>query len=118
MANAAIPWSSFDKKFVTQIDEAAQSRFLRGPSLGALLFTQGFAFGARLYVWFLLSLIPIVGIPVLFILLIFGRRLSWKHGGWASFEAFQARMKLLDIIAVVWLLALVALYFFARKTVS
>ena len=51
---------------VIEPDEKRRARYLRGPSLGALLWTQGWTFGARLYLWFLLSLIPIVGFVALF----------------------------------------------------
>ncbi len=99
---------------VLEPDEVRQARYLRGPSLGAMLFTQGWAFGARLYLWFLLSFVPVVGLIVLFALLIFGRRWSWKHGAWASWDEFTKRMRLLDLIAVIWVLILVGIYFWAR----
>lgn len=99
---------------VMESDEVTKQRYLRGPSLGALLFTQGWTFGARLYVWFLLSLIPLIGLIVLFVCLFFGRRWSWKYGGWASFTEFRSRMRLLDSIAVGWVLLLIALYIFRR----
>ncbi|MBI2485025.1 hypothetical protein HYW18_02685 [Candidatus Uhrbacteria bacterium] len=95
--------------------EAVRARYLRGPSLGALLWTQGWAFGARLYVWFLLSLVPIAGIVALVVLVLFGRRWSWKRGGWASWEEFQDRMRLLDAIGVCWIATLVIIYFIARE---
>lgn len=99
---------------VLEPNEALKARYLRGPSLGALLFTQGWAFGARLYVWFLISLIPAVGLVALFACLIFGRRWSWKHGGWASFDEFRARMRLMDIVAVIWVLLLISIYLWRR----
>jgi hypothetical protein len=95
-------------------DEARRVRYLRGPSLGALLFTQGWAFGARLYVWFLLSLVPVVGIAVLFACLFFGRRWSWKRGGWSSWQEFQTRMRVLDLVALGWIAALAGIYLFTR----
>ncbi len=61
-------------------DDQKKARFLRGPALGALLFTQGWAFGARLYFWFLLSLVPVFGLIALIVGVFFGRRLSWKYG--------------------------------------
>ncbi len=102
-------------RLVLEPEEQTRAKFLRGPSLGALLFTQGWAFGARLYIWFVFSLIPIIGLVALFVLLIFGRRLSWKQGGWASWEEFRSRMRLLDMIAVGWMVALVAAYLWIRK---
>lgn len=101
---------------VLEPDEKARARFLRGPSLGALLWTQGWTFGARLYVWFLLSLIPVVGLVVLFICLIFGRRLAWASGGWADWEEFRSRMRLLDALAVIWIGGLIASWFWVRKS--
>jgi hypothetical protein len=95
-------------------DEKRKARFLRGPSLGALLFTQGWALGARVYFWFLLSLIPVVGIAVLIVCVLFGRRWSWKFGGWESWEAFQSRMRLMDMVGVVWVAVLVGVYFYFR----
>lgn len=99
---------------VLEPDEKQRLRYLRGPSLGALLFTQGWTFGARLYVWFLFSLIPVFGIVALFVCLFFGRRWSWKYGGWASWEEFKARMRLLDGLSIAWVLLLIVLYFWRR----
>ncbi len=99
---------------VLEPDEDVRARYLRSPSLGALLFTQGWAFGSRLYVWFLISLIPGVGLVALFACIFFGRRWSWKQGGWASWEEFTKRMKLMDVLAVVWILFLLAGYLVAR----
>ena len=95
-------------------DDRRKARFLRGPSLGALLFTQGWTFGARLYFWFLLSLIPVFGLVALFMCLFFGRRLSWKYGGWSDWEEYVARMRLMDIVGGVWVAILVAFYLWAR----
>ncbi len=100
---------------VLEPDEAHRARALRMPSLGALLFTQGWTFGARLYLLFAVSLIPIVGIVILVIGVVFGRRLSWKYGGWASFEEFQTRMRLMDGIGIVWVILLTAVYFYVRN---
>jgi len=95
---------------VMEPDEERRARYLRIPSLGALLFTQGWAFGARLYGWFLLSLIPVFGLIALFVCVAFGRRWSWKHGSWGSWEEFIARMRLLDGIALAWVILLAGLY--------
>lgn len=99
---------------VMEPDEVVRAKFLRGPSLGAFLFTQGWAFGSRLYIWFLISLIPGVGLVALFACLIFGRRWSWKQGGWASWEEFQKRMRQLDFIALGWILLLIVFYVWRR----
>lgn len=99
---------------VLESDEERRARYLRAPALGALLFTQGWTFGARLYVWFLISLIPAVGLVALFACLIFGRRWSWKQGGWASFEEFQSRMRLMDTIAIAWVVLLAGVYVWRR----
>jgi len=95
--------------------DKARARYLRRPSLGALLWTQGWAVGARLYIWFLLSLIPIVGVAVLILLVIFGRRWSWKRGSWGSWEEFTARMRVMDWIGAVWVAALVLVYLLLRQ---
>lgn len=100
---------------VMEPDEKKRARYLRGPALGALLWTQGWTFGSRLYIWFILSLIPIVGFVVLFICLIFGRRLSWKNGGWSSWEEYKRRMRVLDIIAGVWIAGSIGAYFYLRS---
>ena len=99
---------------VLQPEEELKARYLRTPSLGALLFTQGWAFGARLYVWFLISLVPVVGIVALFATLFFGRRWSWKHGGWANWDEFKDRMKLMDTIGIIWIVILLIGYVSAR----
>lgn len=95
-------------------DERRKARYLRGPSLGALLWTQGWTFGARLYFWFLISLIPAVGLVALFVCLFLGRRLSWKYGGWSDWEEYEARMRLMDRIGIVWILILAAVYVYVR----
>lgn len=95
-------------------DERKKARYLRGPSLGALMFTQGWAFGARLYFWFVLSLVPIFGIIALVMCVVFGRRWSWKHGGWNDWAEFQGRMRLMDAVGVVWVALLVGAYLWAR----
>jgi hypothetical protein len=99
---------------VLEPDEARRARYLRGPSIGALFFTQGWALGARLYVWFVLSLIPVVGLAVLIFALLFGRRWSWKHGGWKDWKEFTMRMKWLDILGVLWIGFLIGLYLWRR----
>lgn len=95
--------------------DAAREKYLRTPSLGALLFTQGWALGARAYLWFLLSLTPVTGIAALIVLTLFGRRIAWKRGGWSGWEEFTRRMRLLDIVGVVWVVLLTAGYFLFRK---
>lgn len=95
-------------------DERRKARYLRGPSLGALLWTQGWTFGARLYFWFLISLIPLVGLVVLIVCLFFGRRLSWKYGGWSDWEEYVARMRLMDMIGVAWVAVLAAIYLYFK----
>ena len=97
-------------------DEQIQEQYLKTPSLGALLFTQGWTFGARLYVWFLLSLIPGVGLVVLFACLVYGRRWSWKYGGWASWQEYTDRMKTMDYVGMIWVGILLATYLYARYT--
>ncbi len=99
---------------VLEPDEVERARFLRGPALGALLFTQGWMFGARLYVWFLISLIPGVGLVALFAGVFFGRRWSWKRGGFANWNEFRQRMRILDILAISWVVLLVGLYIWRR----
>lgn len=95
--------------------EKTRAKYLRTPSLGALFFTQGWTLGARLYLFFLLSLIPIVGIPVLVISTLFGRRLSWKFGSWSDWSEFQKWMKIMDAVGIAWILLLVILYFVFKK---
>lgn len=101
---------------VLEPDEVRRARFLRAPSLGAMFFTQGWALGARLYFWFLLSLIPIVGFVVLLILLFFGRRLSYKSGSWASWDEYTKRMRILDLISVIWVVCLILIYLYLRAS--
>ncbi|NQV90458.1 hypothetical protein HQ487_03575 [Candidatus Uhrbacteria bacterium] len=95
-------------------DDQLKARYLRGPALGALLFTQGWALGSRLYFWFLISLLPVVGFVVLFVGLFFGRRLSWKYGGWTDWEEFTERMRRLDLLGVAWVLILGGVYVYTR----
>ncbi|HBP00524.1 MAG: hypothetical protein UU48_C0008G0021 [Candidatus Uhrbacteria bacterium GW2011_GWF2_41_16] len=99
---------------VLEPDKKIQERFLRCPSLGAILWTQGWSFGARLYFWFFLSLIPLFGFIILFLLFLFGRRWSWKYGGWGSWEEYQSRMRFLDLIGGIWFLGLGVVYLWIR----
>jgi len=94
--------------------EESMKRYLRTPSLGALLWTQVWALGARMYFWFILSLIPIVGFVPLIVLTIRGRQLSWNTGQWENFEVFKRRMRILDIVALVWLIIIVGVYLFIK----
>ncbi|MFA6132132.1 MAG: hypothetical protein WC702_03695 [Patescibacteria group bacterium] len=100
---------------ILEPEEKTKAKYLRTPSLGALFFTQGWTLGARLYILFALSLIPIVGIPVLVICVLVGRRLSWKFGGWADWQEFQKWMRLMDILGIVWILLLITAYFVFKK---
>lgn len=100
---------------VLEPTDKVRKRYLRAPSLGALLFTQAWAAGARMYIWLLLSFIPIVGVAVLIILTLFGRRLAWTYGGWTSWQEFEDRMRLLDIIGVIWVIILLLIYFTLRQ---
>lgn len=100
---------------VLQPDEARRAQYLKTPSLGALLWTQGWTFGARLYLLFLLSLVPLAGFVVLFVCLIYGRRLSWKYGGWEDWSSFQERMRLLDAISLLWIIGVMVGYFYLRS---
>ncbi|KKT70096.1 MAG: hypothetical protein UX09_C0057G0009 [Candidatus Uhrbacteria bacterium GW2011_GWE2_45_35] len=100
---------------ILEPEEKTRAKYLRTPSLGALFFTQGWALGARLYLFFALSLIPIVGIPILVITTLFGRRLSWKLGGWSDWGEFQKWMKIMDVVGICWLIFLVILYFVFKK---
>jgi hypothetical protein len=100
---------------VLEPEEKIRAQYLRTPALGALFFTQGWFLGARLYILFALSLIPIVGIPLLVIGITVGRRLSWKFGGWSDWNEFQQRMRLLDLLGIVWLASLVVIYFVFKK---
>ncbi len=101
---------------VLEPEEKIKQRYLRGPALGALLWTQGWTFGARLYIWFLVSLIPVFGLVALFICLFFGRRMAWKYGGWADWGEFQARMKLMDALSIIWIVCLIAGYYYLKST--
>jgi hypothetical protein len=102
-------------RLVLEPEEVTKRKYLRGPSLGALLWTQGWTFGARLYLLFLLSFVPIVGFVVLLVGLLLGRRLSWKYGGWEDFETFKKRMRLLDLIAGAWVVIVLIAWFVLRR---
>lgn len=102
-------------RIILEPDEKIRARYLRGPALGALFFTQGWTFGAKLYLWFVISFIPIAGFVALFACFFFGRRWSWEQGGWASWEDFQKRMRTLDIIATIWITGLVLIWYIASR---
>lgn len=100
---------------VLEPDEERRARALRRPALGALFFTQGWALGARLYGWFVLSLIPVVGFVALGALVLYGRRWSWKRGGWSDWKEFESRTRLLDVISLVWIAGLAVGWLLLRK---
>lgn len=100
---------------ILEPEEKTRAKYLRTPSLGALFFTQGWTLGARLYLLFLLSLIPIVGIPVLVVCVLIGRRLSWKFGSWSDWQEFQKWMKIMDVIGIAWIVLLIVVYFIFKK---
>ncbi len=89
-------------------------RFIRRLSPGGLLWTQAYTLGTRQYLWFVLSVFPITGFVALPAMFIFGRRLSWKVGGWNNFDEFKQRQKLMDRIGIVWILFLILVYLYFR----
>lgn len=99
---------------VIEPDDRLRQRYLRTPSLGALLFTQGWMLGARMYLLFALSLIPVVGLVPLIFGTLFGRQMAWRFGGWSDWTEFQKRMRLLDIIGVLWVTTLIGFYFLIK----
>lgn len=95
-------------------EEEVVARYLKRPSPGGLFWTQAYAFGTRQYLWFILSLIPVVGFVALGVMFLFGRRLSWQTGGWENFTEFKARQQLMDSLAYGWLAILLCIYLYAR----
>jgi hypothetical protein len=59
---------------------------------------------------------PVVGVVALIACTLFGRRWSWKYGGWRDWDTFTERMRLMDILATVWIVGLAAAYFWVRQT--
>lgn len=94
-------------------DEVMQ-RYLKRPSPGGLFWTQAYALGTRQYLWFILSLIPIVGFVALGAMFWFGRRWSWEVGGWENFAEFKKRQQLMDGLAYGWLALLIGAYLYTR----
>lgn len=94
--------------------EEDMERYLKRPSLGGLFWTQAYAFGTRQYMWFILSILPITGFVALPAMFVFGRRWSWKVGGWKNFEEFKKRQVLMDGIGVAWILFLVSIWAYFR----
>ncbi len=89
-------------------------RFVRRLSPGGLFWTQAYAFGTRQYVWFILSILPITGFVALPLMFVFGRRWSWRVGGWESFEVFKRRQQLMDRIGIAWIAFLILVYIGVR----
>lgn len=94
--------------------EEVIERYLRRPSPGGLFWTQAYAFGTRQYIWFIVSLVPIVGFVALGAMFLFGRRWSWRVGGWDNFEEFKKRQRLMDGVAYAWLCVLIFVYIYLR----
>jgi hypothetical protein len=95
-------------------EEKQIERFIKRPSPGGLFFTQAYAFGTRQYLWFIASLIPILGFVALGVMFLFGRRLSWRFGGWDSFEEYKKRQTTMDVVSCVWLAILLSAYLLLR----
>ncbi len=87
-----------------------QVKFIRSASLGAFFGTPIWAFGNRLYLYGLLSLLPIVNIFFWIYLSAKGRQLAWEKGGWTSFDQFKHRQKVVAYIIAAFLV----LYIFVR----
>lgn len=51
-----------------------------------------------------LMLVPIVNIINFFRMIIKGRQLAWEKSAWLSFEHYQKRQRLLDRLAVIWVI--------------
>lgn len=94
--------------------EQDMERYLKRPSLGGLFWTQAYAFGTRQYLWFILSILPITGFVALPAMFLFGRRWSWRVGGWENFETFKKRQLLMDRIGIAWIILLALIYAYLR----
>jgi hypothetical protein len=49
----------------------------------------------------LIALISIVRLVLIFLLLWFGRKISWNQGKWKNFEAFKRSEKMWNMISVI-----------------
>lgn len=78
-----------------------QIQFASGWSWGAFFSTPIWALGNKLYLWTLLSLLPLVNIYAWIKLSIDGRKMSWEEGNWSDFDQFKQRQKIVAIIIVV-----------------
>lgn len=72
-----------------------QLKYIRGGSLGAFFGGLIWPLGSKLWLWALLSLVPIVNIYVWLKLTFHGRRMAWEKGEWQSFDQFRQRQKVL-----------------------
>lgn len=75
---------------------------------GALLFCPLWSLGNRVYLG-LLSLVPVVGLVVPFIVAYKGGRLSWERNPWRDADQFVAVQR----AWLLWALAILATYFLA-----
>ncbi len=88
-----------------------QLKYIRGGSLSAFFGGLIWPLGSKLWLYALLSLVPLVNIYVWLKLTFHGRRMSWEKGEWQSFDQFKQRQKLLVyIILAVFVLYILFLF--------
>ena len=85
---------------VTSSVESSVEKELKSFSWGA--FVLGWIWGIRNRVWIsFLTLIPILGIIMAFVLGYKGRRWSWNTGRWRDFESFKKSQENWDVAGVI-----------------
>ena len=88
--------------------EAEQEKFVRRWSFGALLQPVYF-FGSRMTREGFLSFVPFYNIYQGIKGIFRGRTMVWESGKWKDFELYKKRQKLLDRLAIVFYVGLIAL---------
>lgn len=78
-----------------------QIYYIHSWSWGAFLGGTIWPLGNKLWLWTLLSLIPLVNLYSWIKLAMNGRQLSWEKGNWQNFDHFKKRQKL-----VAWVIGL------------
>jgi hypothetical protein len=95
-----------------------QINFIHKWSWGAFFGGAIWPLGNKLFIWALLSLIPLVNIYVWIKLAIEGRRMAWEQSGWDDFDHFRYRQKVVAVIIViiVLLISVKEIFFYDKET--
>lgn len=77
-----------------------QIQYISRWSWGAFLAGVIWPLGNRMWLWAVLTLVPVVNLYAWIKLSISGRQMAWEKGGWQNFEQFKKRQTIVAWVAV------------------